>query len=89
MADLKPTEKAAEQGPTFTKEELEEMRKNRISFMKEQIESLEVESNYSKLRADISENTYREHLYKVKLAQLKAPPPEEKTSEEQPEKKKS
>ena len=63
--------------------QIQKMRDDQTKFMKEQIEHLEVQDKYSSHKANIAENTLREYMSKVKLAQLKAPPePEDEPSKE-------
>jgi hypothetical protein len=59
----------------FSEEELKIFRQTQIDFMKNQIKDLEIQEQYTKLKAQISENVFNEHVYKIKLAQLKAPNP--------------
>ena len=53
-----------------SKEKLKKMRDENTAFLKDQIEHLEIQAQYSKLKADIAENTYRERVYKVKFAEM-------------------
>ena len=63
--------------------EIQKMRDDQTKFMKDQLEHLEVQDKYSSHKANIAENTLREYMSKVKLAQLKAPPePEDEPSKE-------
>jgi hypothetical protein len=65
----------------YTAKEILAFKEKRIKFMKEHLPSLKLEEEYSKLKADIAENTLREYMSKMKLASLKLPPePEEGTS---------
>ena len=66
----------------LSKEELEKLMKDRVDFMKKQLPNLKIQSEFSKLKADIAENTLREHMSKVKLITLKTPPEPEKDKEE-------
>ena len=65
----------------MSKDELLELKRIRINFMKEQLEDLKIQDEYINLKANIAENTLREHMSKVKLASLKAPPEEAKKTE--------
>lgn len=82
MGAKKPTNLLDEK----SKEELKKMRDENTAFLKDQIEHLEVQAQYSKLKADIAENTYRERVYKVKFAEMEMA---EKDQKESPKKDKS
>lgn len=57
----------------LTQNQINELREKQLVFMKDQIEYLNIQSQYTKLKAEISENVFNEFLYKVKVAQLKFP----------------
>jgi hypothetical protein len=61
-------------------EELLKLKENRINHMTDNLEGLRIQDEFSRLKANISENTLREHMSKMKLAQMMAKP--EKTNEE-------
>jgi hypothetical protein len=61
--------------------EIKKMRDNQTTFMKEQLEHLDVQDKYSSHKANIAENTLREYMSKLKLAQLKAPAEPESTKD--------
>lgn len=82
MGAKKPTNSLDEK----SKDELKKMRDENTAFLKDQIEHLEVQAQYSKLKADIAENTYRERVYKVKFAEMEMAKKEQK---EPPKKDKS
>jgi hypothetical protein len=69
MDDQKPT--------PLSDAEIEELKAKRISFMKDQMEALHVEVEYTKARADIAENQYREMVVKRKYAELIQPAPKQ------------
>lgn len=82
MGAKKPTNSLDEK----SKDELKKMRDENTAFLKDQIEHLEVQAQYSKLKADIAENTYRERVYKVKFAEMEMA---KKDQKEPPKKDKS
>lgn len=57
--------------------DLEKEREKQTTFMKEQLEHLKVQEEFTALRAGIAENILREYMAKVKHASLKAPPEDE------------
>lgn len=61
---------------SYTPEEIEKLREVRMSFMTKQMDDLATEALYTKHRADIAENQYRELLSKRRYAELTAPRPE-------------
>jgi len=63
-------------------DELKELKKERIEFMKTQIKDLKIQSEYSRLRADIAENMLREEMSKIKHASLKGVGEPEKSNDE-------
>lgn len=58
-------------------EQLEDLKKNQVAFMNEQLEYLEVEEKFTRLQANIAENRLRSYMAKTKLATMKAPPPKD------------
>jgi len=62
-------------------EDLLKMKKVRVKHMTDNMEALEIQDKFSNLKANIAENTLREQMSKMKLAQLMAKP------ESEPEKK--
>lgn len=69
-------------------EELRQLRKNRIKHMRDQLEYLKTEKEYSDLKASVAENRLREHVAKVKFAQMHSPPKEEEVLKNKPQKSK-
>ena len=69
-----------------SKEKLKKMRDENTAFLKDQIEHLKIQAQYSKLKADIAENTYKERVYKVKFAEMEMA---KKDQKEPPKKDKS
>lgn len=67
----------------LTTEQIKELKKERVNFMKDQLESLRVQDEFSLLKANIAENSLREYMSKVKLINLKMPP--EKPGDVEPE----
>lgn len=67
----------------LTTEEIKKLKEERVNFMKESLEGLRVQDEYTRLKANISENALRDHMSKVKLIQMQMPP--EKESEKEPE----
>ncbi len=67
MGAKKPTDSLDKK---YSKEELKKMRDENTAFLQDQIEHLEVQATYSKLKAEIAENTYKERVYKIKFAEL-------------------
>ena len=65
-------------------EDLLKLKADHLKRMKSNLESLRVQDEYSRLKANIAENTLREHMSKVKLASIKVGPEPEK----KPQKKK-
>ena len=70
-------------------EELVQLRKNRIKHMRDQLEYLKVEEEYSNLKASVAENRLREHVAKVKFAQMHAPQKKQEESSDKSNLKKS
>lgn len=62
-------------------EELQDLKKNQMAYMTEQLDYLETEDKYTNLKANIAENRLREHTAKIRLAQLLAP--QEKSKEDE------
>lgn len=62
---------------SLSAKELLELKETRIKQMKESIKALEVQDEYSRLKANIAENTLREHMSKIKLATMMAKPESE------------
>jgi len=69
-------------------DEIKALKKKRVSFMSESLKDLRIQDEYSRLKANISENTLRDTMAKMKLATLKAPAPKEEEGEKVPEKSK-
>tara|TARA_R110002126_G_scaffold249300_2_gene392203 strand:- start:199 stop:441 length:243 start_codon:yes stop_codon:yes gene_type:complete len=67
----------------LSSEELKKLKEDRVNFMKEQLESLKVQDEFSCLKANIAENSLREYMSKIKLINLKMPP--EKPGDKEPE----
>ena len=63
-------------------EELQDLKKNQMAYMNEQLDYLEVEDKYTNLKANIAENRLREHTAKVRLASMLAPPEKSKEKDE-------
>ena len=59
-------------------EELIKLKEAQIKLMTDNMEALAVQDKYSFLKANIAENTLREHMSKVKLATMLAGPEPEK-----------
>ena len=59
---------------SLTIDEIKALKKERIDFMKNQLEDLRTQDEYSRLKANIAENTLREEMSKMKHASLKMPP---------------
>lgn len=57
----------------LTLDEILELKAKQITFMKEQMEVLEIQENYSRMKCLIAQHTFEETLAKVKLAQLRNP----------------
>lgn len=62
-------------------EEIKELKDSRVNFMKNSLEDLRVQDEYTRLKANISENTLRDTMSKMKLATLKMPKPPEDGSD--------
>jgi len=69
MSDSKPTTGSPKKQQLST-EDLEAMKVKRVAFMKAQMESLQLEADYTRLCAEISENVYKDQVYKVKHAEM-------------------
>jgi len=67
----------------LSKEDLLKLKDDRVNHMKENLESLRVQDEYSNLKANIAENTLREHMSKVKLATMMAKPEEPKQKDDE------
>ena len=61
----------------LTIEEITKLKEERVKFMKESLENLRVQDEYTRLKANISENSLRDHMSKVKLIQMQMPPEKE------------
>tara|TARA_R110000772_G_scaffold265784_1_gene387508 strand:+ start:2877 stop:3122 length:246 start_codon:yes stop_codon:yes gene_type:complete len=57
-------------------EELKALKKKRVDFMKDALEDLRVQDEYTLLKANISENSLRDYMSQMKLVNLKMPKPE-------------
>jgi len=57
----------------LSSDELKALKKKQISFMKDQLEYLRVESEFTELNANIASNRMREQMAKIKMAEMKAP----------------
>lgn len=62
--------------------ELLKLKADRIKHMTDNLKGLKIQDEFSRLKANISENTLREHMSKVKLAQMMIKPEESKTDDE-------
>jgi|TARA_R110000868_G_scaffold5681_6_gene33640 hypothetical protein len=54
-------------------EQLIELRDEQTKFMTDQLEHLEIQSKYTRLKSEIATNRLTEHMSKLKFAQLLAP----------------
>jgi len=61
-------------------EDLMKLKADRVTFMKEALSDLRIQDEYTRLRANISENNLRDYMSKVKLASLQLPPEKEDTN---------
>ena len=61
----------------LTIEEIKKLKEERVKFMKDSLEDLRVQDEYTRLKANISENNLRDHMSKVKLIQMQMPPEKE------------
>ena len=66
--------------------DLLEMKNVRVKHMKDNMEALELQDKFSNHKANIAENTLREQLSKMKLAQLLAKPELVKEEADKPDK---
>jgi len=66
----------------YSEEELQQLKEQRIHYMKNELTALRIEKEYSELRASISKSRFEENAYQRKLIELLAP------VEEVPEKEK-
>lgn len=67
----------------LSREDVVKMKKIRMDHMADSMEMLELQDKYSNLKANIAENNLREHLSKLKLAQLLAGPEDKKTESDE------
>lgn len=54
-------------------DQIRALKKERVDFMKNQLEDLRVQDEYTRLKANIAENTLREEMSRMKHASLKMP----------------
>ena len=67
---------------TLSTEELVELKATRVKFMSDALSDLRIQDEYTRLRANISENNLRDYMSKIKLASLQLPPEKEDTKSE-------
>jgi len=63
-------------------EDLLKLKDIRVKYMTDNIEALRVQDEFSNLKANIAENTLREHMSKVKLATMMAKPEPDQNKKE-------
>ena len=68
--------------------ELKALKEQRVKFMTDALEDLRVQDEYTRLKANISENSLRDYMSQMKLANLKMPKPAEGGSPSPTEEKK-
>lgn len=69
----------------YSPEEIKKMRQNMMSYYKDQIALLKLQSQYEVLLADIEEARAKKLAMQIRQAQMMAGPPEEEFTEEEQE----
>ena len=68
-------------------DELKALKKQRVDFMRDALEDLRIQDEYTRLKANISENSLRDYMSKVKLINLNQPRPADEVVDSNQEKK--
>jgi len=75
-------EQSTEENKEFSEAEYAELREKTLKFYKERMSLLQAEFDYVSLQSNISKARAEGLMYEIKLAQLAAGPPEEKSQSE-------